>query len=85
MPFKFQSDSINTEKLEGAKSTVRRFKFQSDSINTSALLWNLFDSLSFKFQSDSINTFKRKKYGGEYKAHLNSNLILLIQMFGQGC
>ena len=55
-PFKFQSDSINTNTTITPSAVAVTFKFQSDSINTchaQAAGWFANDC---KFESESINT-----------------------------
>ena len=77
--FKFQSDSINTDKLKKAVKAILDFKFQSDSINTRKAVGNIICTRCFKFQSDSINTVLSVQSQREKCWTLNSNLILLIQ------
>ena len=75
--FKFQSDSINTERGIIYKADFMDFKFQSDSINTLLTRFITPFSKSFKFQSDSINTQTEINIPARVRT-LNSNLILLI-------
>ena len=57
--FKFQSDSINTDKNDVEAKRYINFKFQSDSINTNKVTSLRTSAVNFKFQSDSINTLIR--------------------------
>ena len=56
-PFKFQSDSINTNTTITPSAVAVTFKFQSDSINTECRNDCAWAVSIFKFQSDSINTY----------------------------
>ena len=82
IPFKFQSDSINTDVSPSSNRALHHFKFQSDSINTchhfqSRDIFSVAKTVSFKFQSDSINTVSAALICSTTLS-LNSNLILLI-------
>ena len=80
MSFKFQSDSINTTSQISTRSPVSTLN-SNLILLILALATLLILATYFKFQSDSINTQSCYWFRSLQQCSLNSNLILLIQLW----